>query len=221
MTSPAPEQPITLDTPLSLGASFRFPLQHAQARREVLIGALWLLVPVVGWLMNMGHRIQMVHNMRAGRPAWPAWTDSRALLWHGAVTFAGMAYYGAPGVSLVAAGLWLDGHPALLGAGFLLWIAAVIAIPGYMTHYCRALDPAEIFNPLRALRRVGEGGLLYWKAWGIALSAMALSFLGLLGLGVGFTVTSVWFWQVAGFSFATVFTRQLARGEGAPAPGAG
>lgn len=203
-----PKQPITLDTPLSLRTSFSFPLQHSLAKREVLIGAAWLLVPVFGWLMNMGHRIQMVHNMHAGRPAWPAWENPRALLWHGTVTFAGMAFYGTPGVSLVLAGLWLNSR-SLLAAGLVLWLGAVLAIPGYMTHYCRELDPAEIFNPLRALRRVSEGGRAYWQAWSIALSAMALSLLGLLGLGVGFLVSSVWFWQVAGFSFATVFTTQL------------
>lgn len=55
-----------------------------------------------------------------------------------------------------------------------------------------------------------EGGPAYWHAWAIALSALVLSFLGLLALGVGFLVTSVWFWQVAGFSFARVFTRRFA-----------
>lgn len=215
------QQRITLATPLSLRSSFSFPLQDAQARREVLIGAMWLLVPVLGWLLNMGHRIQMVHNMHAGRPAWPAWENPRALMWHGAVTFTGMAFYGAPGLSLMLAGLWLD-VDALLVAGVLLWLGAVIAIPGYMTHYCKAFDPAEIFNPLRALRRVFEGGRAYWHAWSIALCAMALSLLGLLGLGVGFLASSVWFWQVAGFSFATVFTVQLDPAEPtSPADGHG
>jgi hypothetical protein len=32
----------------------------------------------------------------------------------------------------------------------------------------------------------------------------------LLAFGVGFFVTSVWFWQVAGFSFATVFSQRFA-----------
>ena len=49
-----------------------------------------------------------------------------------------------------------------------------------------------------------------WLAWSIALTALILSFGGLLLLGVGFLVTSVWFWQVAGFSFASVFTRAFA-----------
>ena len=38
---------------------------------------------------------------------------------------------------------------------------------------------------------------------------MLVSFVGLLGFGVGFAFTSVWFWQVAAFSFATVFTQRF------------
>ena len=36
-----------------------------------------------------------------------------------------------------------------------------------------------------------------------------MSFGGLLALAVGFFFTSVCFWQVAGFSFASVFTRRF------------
>ena len=78
-----------------------------------------------------------------------------------------------------------------------------------MSHYCKRLDPREIFDPFRALGRVRQGGLAYWKAWGIVVPAMLLSFFGLLLGGVGFALTSVWFWQVAAFSFATVFTQRF------------
>src|SRR5207244_11317139 len=98
---------------------------------------------------------------------------------------------------------------ALCVLAALLLVAATIAIPGYMTHYCHDFDAGEIFNPFRALRRVFEGGPAYWKAWAIALSALFLSFLGLLALGVGFLFTSAWFWQVAGFSFASVFSKKF------------
>jgi hypothetical protein len=93
--------------------------------------------------------------------------------------------------------------------GGALWAAAVMAIPGYMTHYCQRLDPREIFHPTRALSRVGQGGRQYWKAWLIVFPTMACSFLGLLVFGVGFLFTSVWFWQVAAFCFATVFTQRF------------
>ena len=57
----------------------------------------------------------------------------------------------------------------------------------------------------------------YWRTWGVVLCAMFLSFAGLLALGVGFCFTSVWFWQVAAFSFATVFTQRFDLDRGSPA----
>lgn len=212
----ADREPIDLQTPLDLRTSFAFPLQSARSRREVLIGAALLLIPFVGWLLNMGHRVMMVHRMLHGEPAWPAWRGYGELLRHGLVTFAGMLYYYAPGLALLAAA-WLRNAPALGAAGALLLVLATLAIPGYMTHYCRAFDAAEIFNPARALGRALQGGAAYWRAWAISLAALALSFAGLLALGVGFLVTSVWFWQVAGFSFARVFSqRYLGMAAGAP-----
>jgi hypothetical protein len=210
---------IDLHTPLSWRTSFRFPLQHALARREVLIGALWLLVPGIGWILNLGHRIAMTHRMQHGQPAWPAWTNYRELWRHGCITLLGMIEYHAPSVIVE----WLAvrwSQPGLHLLAAVLWILATLAVPGYMTHYCRTLDPREVFNPARALRRVFQGGAAYWHAWGIALAALVLSFAGLLAGGVGFLVTSVWFWQVAGFSFATGFTRrfQLASPASPPTP---
>jgi len=76
----------------------------------------------------------------------------------------------------------------------------------------------------RALRRCIQGGRAYWQAWSITLAALAISFSGLLALGVGFLVTSIWFWQVAGFSFASVFTQRFGLDSvvrGGPPHGAG
>ncbi|MEC7118546.1 MAG: hypothetical protein VXW65_01410 [Pseudomonadota bacterium] len=198
---------IDLSRPLSLKRAFGFPIQHRLARREVLIGACWLLVPLVGWLLNMGHRIVLVHRMQHDQTIWPAWHDYRMLLRHGLITFGGMLYYYTPSV-LLAVGGWLWSMPWLWPFAAVLAGIATLAIPGFMTHYCLCFDPREIYNPLRVLRRVRQGGRAYWHAWGIALCALGLSFLGLLLFGLGFLLASVWFWQVAGFSFATVFSRQ-------------
>jgi hypothetical protein len=196
---------IDFETPLNLKSAFLFPLQSPLSRREVLIGALWLLVPFVGWILNMGHRITMTHQMQHGHPAWPAWRNYPALFRHGFITFLGMVEYHFPAMLCE----WLARHFQigwLHAAAALLWILATIAVPGYMSHYCYSLDAREVFDPMRALRRVAQGGRAYWHAWGIALAALACSFLGLAAFGIGFLITSVWFWQVAGFSFATVFT---------------
>ena len=87
---------IDLSAPLSLRTSFLFPLQSPLARREVLIGALWLLVPGIGWILNMGHRVMLTHRMQHGLPAWPAWRNYRALMKHGLITLAGMIEYHLP-----------------------------------------------------------------------------------------------------------------------------
>jgi len=198
---------IDLSTPLSLSTAFRFPLQSQLARREILWGAVLLCVPVVGWLWNMGHRIAMVRRMQQGLPAWPAWNQYRTLLFHGMVTFLGMAEYHAPAMIVGVLAWYWESVPLWFLAGG-LWLLATAVVPGYMTHYCHTLDVREVFNPLRAMRRVIEAGPGYWHAWLIALAALACSFLGLLAFGVGFLVTSVWFWQVAGYSFATAFTQK-------------
>lgn len=176
------------------------------SRSEVLRGGLLLLIPFVGWVFNMGHRIEMTHRMQHGLPAWPAWRNYRVVFRDGIYTLLGMIEYHAPAV-LVGAVAWYLQIPALYVVAGSLWILATLAVPGYMSHYCYQRDPSEIFNPAKAMRRVLQTGKGYWHAWLIALSALGLSFLGLLLFGVGFLFTSVWFWQVAGFLFATQFTQ--------------
>jgi hypothetical protein len=206
---------IDLSRPLALRAAFRFPLQSSLARREVLQGALVLLIPGIGWILNMGHRIAMVHRMQHGLPPVPAWREYGSLFRHGFLALLGMVEYYAPALAL---GLlaWRAGNPLAWCGAAVLFAAATISIPGYMSHYSATLDAREIFNPVRALRRVFQSGPAYWRAWGIALCALVISFAGLLALGVGFLVTSVWFWQVAGFSFATVFTQRYGLKHAAP-----
>jgi hypothetical protein len=207
---------IDLSTPLSIRSSFRFPLQSV-SRREVLWGAaLIALLPGVGWLLNMGHRIMVVHRMQRGQPPWPAWRDYGKLLRLGLITAGGMVYYYLPGLIIAYAAWSLRCATLGLVAGVFL-LGATIAIPGYMSHYCQKFDPAEIYNPFRALRRCMQGGAAYWRAWLITLTALAISFVGFLAFGVGFLVTSVWFWQAAGFSFASVFTQRFGlTSEGTP-----
>jgi hypothetical protein len=204
-----PQAAIDLSGPLTLRRAFRFPLQTALSRRELVTGGWLLLLPFVGWLLNMGHRIAMVRAMHEGRSPWPAWRRWRAQLRHGLITWLGMVMYYAPSLGLGAL-TWGTGSIVAAAAAGVLFVLATVAIPGYMTHYCRRLDPTEIFNPVKALRRCIEGGRAYWHAWAIASCALALSLLGLLALGVGFLWTSVWFWQVAGYSFAHVFTQPFA-----------
>jgi len=108
---------IDLRTPLRLRSAFAFPLQTRESRREVLIGAALLLLPGLGWLLNMGHRIQMVHNMQAGVVPWPSWRGYGRLLKYGTVTFLGMVEYYLPAIGFGFLAGWKD-STALLIAGW-------------------------------------------------------------------------------------------------------
>jgi hypothetical protein len=200
--------PIDLKSELTFLNAYKFPIRTDKSRQELLWGALLLLVPFIGWILNMGHRIEMVHNMQNGRPPWPAWGNYYKIFKNGAITFLGMLYYYTPGLGMYTLG-WYFENWALKFLAVLLFIFATLAIPGYMSHYCKNFDVQEIFNPIQASHRIFQGGVLYWKAWSIALSALIVSFLGLFFFGIGFLITSVWFWQVAGYSFANVFTKKF------------
>lgn len=134
---------IDLQSELSFRSSFRYPLQTNLARKELVWGAVLVLVPVVGWLLNMGHRIEMVHNMHHGREAWPAWRNYPRLFKSGLVTFLGMLYYYAPGFLIAYLGRALR-LPLLYVVAGVLMVGATIAIPGYMTHYCHDYDARDI-----------------------------------------------------------------------------
>jgi len=197
---------ITLQSPHTLKNSFLFPVQSKTGRKEILIGGLLSIIPLIGWILNMGHRIQFVHQMIHGKEAFPAWKNYPHLLLNGLFTFLGMLYYNIP--TFIFLFLYFHSHAIIfLAFSVLFFLIAIIAIPGYMTYFCINFNPKEIFNPFIALRRCIQMRNYYWKAWLIAICALLLSFLGLIGLGIGFLFTSVWFWQVAGFSFASAFTR--------------
>jgi hypothetical protein len=82
---------VDLSTPLALRTSFRFPLQSPAARRDLLWGAaLLVLLPGIGWVLNMGHRIRVVHRLQHGEPPWPAWGGYGELFKHGLITLGDM-----------------------------------------------------------------------------------------------------------------------------------
>jgi hypothetical protein len=86
-------------------------------------------------------------------------------------------------------------------AALAAFILGVFTLPGCMTVYACEGDAAVLRRPVQAFRRAFEHRHMYFKAWRISLSAVALSFFGLLALVVGFIFASVWSWEVVGYAF--------------------
>lgn len=196
--------------------AFRFPLQSPESRRDLIIGGLFLLIPVWGWIANLGHRIVYTNRMIHAKDPFPAWSDLRAVTRHGFWTCLGMSLYHLPAATCFALAAYAESvlpgtRTPLIALGVLLWMLASVLLPGFMTEYSREFRVRVIFSPAAAVRRVLRAGPDYWKAWCVVITAGALSFAGLLAFGIGFLFTSVWFWQVAAYSFATVFTDEIGR----------
>lgn len=196
--------------------AFRFPLQSPESRRDLVIGGLILLIPIWGWIANLGHRIIYTHRMIHAQDPFPAWSDFRAITRHGLWTCLGMVLYHLPAAACFALAPIAESMAQgtllpVVVLGVVFWVLASVLLPGFMTEYCREFRVREIFRPVAAARRVMKAGPDYWKAWLIVIAAGLLSFAGLLAFGIGFLFTSVWFWQVAAYSFATVFTHGAVR----------
>ncbi|MCB1145926.1 MAG: hypothetical protein KDK38_03935 [Leptospiraceae bacterium] len=219
MVTTTPPAIVLQDSP-DFWKCLKFPLQSKISRYELFLGGLWMLVPVFGWLINMGHRIIMVHNLLHNQPTWPSLNHPGRALYHGCLTFAGMLFYSIPAFLcfLIAAYLHAKNiHLTIIALpvslGIVCQIIAILAIPGYMTQYCIHYDAKEIFSFSKSIRRVFQAGRWYYLAWRNAFICLLLSFLGLLFFGLGFLWTSVWFWQVAGFSFAGAFAKTMPHKE--------
>jgi len=198
---------IDLRSPLTFRNAFLFPLQCPGAVWGVLVGGFLLLIPVLGFALNMGCRLRMVGRMQRGLSPWPCWREPLILWRKGLLATVTIVGYHLPALAVLALALLLRRLDLLLLA-LSFGMAATFLLPGFMTFYAHDGKVEHLKRPDRALFRVLKGGRLYLKAWGIGIVACLLSFTGLLFFGVGFAWTSVWFWQVAAFCFSRVFSEQ-------------
>ncbi len=183
--------------------SFRFPLATPEARRDVVVGGLWLLLTLPGWILNLGHRLNVVARLHSGEvPYFRGFDPLGATFVRGLRAFAAISVYLSPSAVCMGAGWVMERDVALLTLGGALFVLAIFALPGGMTYNAAFDDLSYLYRPDRAFRRAVQGGRAYLKAWSIAMAAVSLSLLGLLALGVGFLFTSVWAWSVVGHAFA-------------------
>lgn len=159
---------IDLNSELTFRNSFLFPIQNVFARKEVLWGAMLVLVPVLGWVLNMGHRIEMVHKMHHGQPAWPCWNNYRRLLKSGTIAFLGMIYYYLPGAILATLTFhWRLAWLEALATGLLLLATVYTGLHDSLLsrlRYARNLRSHSSLRPdhsrwSRLLEGVGDYGL--------------------------------------------------------------
>jgi hypothetical protein len=186
---------------------FRFPIATPDARRDLVLGGTLLLLTFPGWILNMGHRLEVVNHVWDGeQPYFRGFAPWGPTFRRGLLAFTAIAIYLAP--SCIVSGLALLTWPGVFAqcATWLsvsLFLLGIFALPGGMTTNAVERDMTYLVRPDLALRVALAGGREYVKAWLVAACAIALSFLGLLAGGIGFLYSSVWAWTVVGFAFTT------------------
>lgn len=190
--------------------AFYFPVATPEGRKDVLIGGtLILFLWPIGWVLNLGNRLNVVARLHAGRsPYFTGFRPWTFTLARGCTSAAAIAAYLAPAMAFGALAYYLHAADATRWtvaassvAGVVAFTLAVFTLPGCMTVYAVEGNDSVLRNPLMAFRRAWSRRDVYLRAWMIALVSIVLSFLGLLGLLVGFLYTSVWAWEVVGYAF--------------------
>lgn len=208
----------------SLAECYAFPLSTPAARRDILLGGTLLLLTLPGWVLNLGHRLNVVSRVYHDDPPYfRGFAPWGATFRRGLRAFCAISLYLAPAAMFTVLSLWLApaGHgvgallaspkswrPAglpmfgLLALAFIAFAVAIFSLPGGMTYNAAFDDISYLYRPDRALRRAIAGGRAYLRAWLIGASAILLSTLGIAACGVGFLYTSVWAWSVVGYAFS-------------------
>jgi hypothetical protein len=192
---------------LTVRDAFLFPVASAEARRDLLIGGLLLALLLIGWILNLGNRLNVVARLSADdRPYFRGFRPLGDTFRRGCISFTTIASYLAPAAVLAVLSLWFfhANSPARYACGALAFAAfclGVFTLPGCMTVYAVEGDASVLRRPVAAFGRAWRYRRTYLFAWWIALLSVFLSFFGLLAGGVGFVFTSVWAWEVVGYAF--------------------
>jgi len=192
---------------LTVREAFLFPVASREARRDVLIGGLLLGLLLIGWILNLGNRLNVVSRLSANdQPYFRGFRPWRDTFRRGCISFATISLYLAPALVLavLSVAFFRSGSVGRFTCGALAtatFCLGVFTLPGCMTVYAVEGDLAVLRRPASAFGRAWKHRRTYLFAWWIALLSVFLSCFGLLAGGIGFAFTSVWAWDVVGYAF--------------------
>src|SRR5262249_23634017 len=172
-------------------------------------GTLILFLGRVGWVLNLGNRLNVVARLHAGRsPYFTGFRPWTSTLMRGCISASAIATYLSPAAAFGALAYYAHAKTvappivAILGAASAAtMVLAVFTLPGCMTVFAGEGDATRFRDSVRAFCRVWLRRHVYLRAWAIALVSVSLSFVGVLGALIGFLYTSVWSWDVVGYAF--------------------
>ena len=212
-------------TQFTLKSCYAFPLSSPQARRDLIFGSLLLYTLLIGWIFNLGHRLDVVHRAFHGQaPIYRGFSPLSRTFKRGLQAFLAIGIYLTPAALCSGLSYLMYPHDIFYLVALLatfLFLIAIYSLPGGMTYNAAFHEISYLYRPDKALKRAYQAGRPYLRAWLIGLSAI---FLSLLTLAFGvfifdrpqspvdwmvcvfamelFFLVSVWAWNVVGYAFS-------------------
>lgn len=154
---------------MDLGLAFSFPFQDKEWIRKVLIGAVLLFIPVIGWIAVFGWGLEVTRRViRASEETLPDWTEFADLFVLGIKGFVIGLVYSIPVILLTVPVSFLGWFDSNLGGviailtictsciSFLYSLVLAVALPagfGILAdsdNLADAINPSKILEILRA-----------------------------------------------------------------------
>jgi hypothetical protein len=159
---------------LTLRDAFAFPISTKEARKDLLIGGCLLMLLLVGWILNLGNRLNVVSRLGAGdRPYFRAFKPWGYTFKRGCISFATISAYLTPAALFGVPAFWFRqqqidaGHYSMAVLSALAFGLGVFTLPGCMTVYAVEGDPRVLRRPLAAFERAWTHRSLYLHAHAI------------------------------------------------------
>ena len=210
MTTSAPDR-----VPMpSLRDLFGFPLRSRQSRHDIVMGGLlFLLVPFVGWALNLGHRYLVMRRVYRNEPPYfrgfrPILEKARASV---IVMWGGLWYLGIAMTMLIpwVVGMRTTATLVLLVMGVVTFAIGLFLFPAAINTFVRDGNATILRRPDQAFAHMRRAGRAYLWAWCVGAASIALSCAAVVLLVVGFFIASAWAWSVIGVAFGCAMTPEL------------
>jgi len=132
-----------------------FPVSTPEARRDLVVGGLWLFTLVFGWILNLGHRLDVVRRIyHDDEPYFRGFSPHGQTFRRGLLATVAIAVYLLPAMVLATLAwlAWSSPVASVLGVlSLVCFLAGIFALPGGMTCNAAFDDLSFLYRPDQAL----------------------------------------------------------------------
>jgi hypothetical protein len=205
-------------TPVNIERAFSYFFKDPAWVSKLLIGAVMVLIPIIGWLILFGYAMRIMREVAAGSDQpLPEWTNFGGLITDGLKGWGISLIWAIPTIILNALASGTDSFSLrciawLVGSVEVMLFAAAIVPVAISGQFVDGLQFQQIIN--RVLANLGDYVIIL--VLGIALQIIAV--VGIIACVVGVLATIAYATFVGAHLWAQAYRRSIGAGDLSPAP---